>query len=125
MIEFLGLPHSYGTTDCITLVINFYKHLGIHVEIPTYTHSRRWIKETPNSLIHNTLLKYTKKVNLTEIKNYDLIVFSNKDYINHFAVYLDYYKMLHIEEQSVSKIERLDDYWINNIYGVFRPNELV
>ena len=126
--DYLGLNHTYGTVDCIKLIQLFYKQeLGVSFDIPSYSTSRRWMRELSPKAIDECILKYAIKVKLTDVKNYDLIVFksSSDNTIIHFGMYISLYKMLHVEEHNVSKIEPLTDYWLDNIHGIYRHNSLV
>ena len=126
--QYLGLKHEYGSIDCICLIQAFYKQqLGIDIELPLYTKSRKWMYSLTASQIDEWALKYAIKTTLTKAQNYDLIVFkSNKQHIiNHFGMFLLPNRMLHVEENSMSKIEMLSDYWINSIYAIYRHEQLV
>lgn len=126
MIKYLGIPHSYDKMNCLTLILKVYKDdLGIDISLPAYPKSRRWITSFEPSYISDWAQKYSIKVNLTQLKKYDLIVFNSNNRINHFALYLGNYKMLHIKEGSVSKIESMTSEDLDSIYACYRLNALV
>ena len=125
--KYLALKHEYGVIDCILLSKLFYEQeLGLSFPIPEYPKSNKWYYELTPSYIDSWALTYAKKIPLTSLKNYDLISFSNKrnNLITHFAVYINY-SILHLEENSVSKLDRLDSYWIDRIHSIYRHNDLV
>lgn len=128
MIEYIGLSHEYGTIDCIHLIQLFYKEqLGINFDIPSYSFSKRWVTEFTTQDIDLWAFKYGIKTTLTDAQNYDLIAFKseNKNTINHFGMFLAPNRMLHIEENSISRIETLNDYWLSSIYAIYRHEQLV
>lgn len=124
--NYLGLKHQYGSVDCINLIKVFYNNeLGVTFETPNYTLSTKWFKHLTEETIELWLSKYSVKVSLTSVKNYDLIVFKEHSFITHFGMYLDVNRMLHVEQGSVSKIENINTYWNNKTYGIYRHKELV
>lgn len=126
MIDYLGLKHEYGKLDCVTLLQLFYANeLGILLDIPNYSFSRRWVLEFSADNIDAWISKYATKVSLTTAKNYDLMVFRAGNVINHFAMFIQPCKILHVEENTTSKLELLSDYWVNSLHAVYRHNSLV
>jgi cell wall-associated NlpC family hydrolase len=126
--QYIGLNHEYGKTDCISLIQEFYKkQLNIDFNLPQYTKSKKWMYSLTASQIDEWALKYAIKTTLTKAQNYDLIVFKSakQNIINHFGMFLLPTSMLHIEENSTSKIEMLSDYWVNSIYTIYRHEQLV
>ncbi len=79
------------------------------------------------SSIEQWAAKYAKKVSLTEIKNYDLMVFKSKksNLVTHFGLYIEPYRLLHVEEGSTSRLDYLTDYWLSQLCAIYRHNELV
>lgn len=126
IIKYIGLPHKYGKLDCITLIKYFYEQeLGVSFDLPDYTHSKRWMYAFDEQELNSWITKYAVKTSLTTAKNYDLIAFKSKKVINHFGMFLAPTSMLHVEENSVSRIETLNDYWVKSIYAVYRHEQLV
>ena len=125
--NYLGLRHCYGELDCITLIKTFYeRELGVSFELPKYDHSNRWVLGFTQQQLNDWISKSAIKTSLTTAKNYDLIAFKSKqNRINHFAMFLAPTSMLHVEEGSSSKIEMLNDNWINLVYAVYRHEQLV
>ena len=118
--------HNYGKLDCIILIKRFYEtELGISFDLPKYTPSKRWMYSFEQQELDSWISKYAVKTSLTEAKNYDLIAFKSKNIINHFGMFLAPTAMLHVEEGSSSKIETLNDYWIESIHAVYRHVSLV
>lgn len=126
--QYLNIKHEYGVFDCIILVKQFYKQeFNIDIELPIYPASKLWMREYSTHNIDNTVLKYYTKLLLTDTKNCDLIVFRslNSNYITHFGIYLQPFKLLHVEANSISKIENLTEYWIKRFYAAYRHQTLV
>lgn len=128
MLAYLNIPHSYADTNCITLIQRFYSvELGLQFELPSYPSSRSWMKQFSISSIEQWAAKYAKKVSLTDIKNYDLMVFKSEksNLVTHFGLYIEPYRILHVEEGSTSRLDYLTDYWLSQLYAIYRHNELV
>lgn len=128
ILPYIGIPHIYGTSDCICLVQQFYKNeLGVSFDLPPYSHSRLWLKQFSTTSFDERASKYGKKVSLTEVKNYDLISFKSakSNLLTHFGIYLVPHKMLHVEEGRSSCIEPLSNYWLSSIHAIYRHNDLV
>ena len=126
--DFIGLPHSYDTINCITLIKNFYYiKLNLEFSLPEYPHSKHWIKEFTTTSIDNWAAQCAKKVSLTNAKDYDVIAFKSEktNLIIHFGMYLMPSKMLHIEEGGISCVETLSDYWVESIHSIYRHDSLV
>ena len=126
--KYLGLAHTYGRLDCITLVRLFYEQeFGIYINLPTYSHSRRWMTEITVEKLDYWAKQCAEKVSLTDAKNYDLIVFKsfNSNFITHFGLFLMPNRMLHVEEEQTSSITTLSDYWVERIHAVYRLYALV
>lgn len=128
LIQYLGIKHCYGSFDCITLVQQFYKQeLQLPFDIPRYTNSRAWMLEHSIQSFDHLATHYFKKVLLTEAEDYDLISFKSDKHnlLTHFGMYIKPNKMLHVEEQQVSKLEQLSDYWVGQIHAVYRYDKVV
>jgi cell wall-associated NlpC family hydrolase len=128
MEKYLFLQHNYDDINCVTLIQQFYKEeLGLELVIPEYEKSRRWSAFFTTESVDSWAKNNAKKVELTEAKNYDLIIFKsrNSNKLTHFAMYIESNRMLHVEENSTSKIEILSDYWLQQLYGVYRHAALV
>lgn len=126
--KYIGLPHQYGVLDCITLVRAVYEQeLNILLNLPRYTPSRQWMREYPVETVDQWAKQYAEKVSLTEAKNYDLIVFKSEksNLATHFAIFLLPNNILHVEEGRTSVVSPLNDYWRQQIYAVYRHNDLV
>lgn len=125
--KYLFLPHSYTDLNCVSLIQRFYScELKIDLLLPEYEKSRRWSAFFTTNSVDDWASNNAKKVNLQYAKNYDLMIFKSKNNkLTHFAMYVETNRMLHTEEGSFSKIELLSDYWIQQLYGVYRYEALV
>lgn len=128
LLNYLGKKHEYGVFDCIILVQQFYKQeLGVSFDLPPYSHSRQWMKEFTTTVFDERVAKYGTKVPLTAAKNYDLMVFKSakSNLLIHFGIYVMPNQILHVEEDSMSRLENVSDYWMNHLYGMYRHVSLV
>jgi cell wall-associated NlpC family hydrolase len=126
--QYLSIPHIYGKFDCIILVQQFYKnHLNLEFSLPPYPYDIGWIKTYTSKYIDEWALKYSVKVNLTELKNYDVIAFKSRksNLIIHFGIYLTGHKLLHIEDGGTSRVDNLSTYWIDYIHSIYRHEQMV
>jgi cell wall-associated NlpC family hydrolase len=124
--QYIGLPHEYGKTDCITLIKSFYsEQLDIQLELPEYKKSKKWMHTLSAQEVDAWALKYAIKTSLTTAQNYDLIIYKSNNLITHFGMFLQPTCMLHVEEHNISKIETLSDFWVSSIHAVYRHERLV
>ena len=126
--KYLGLKHQYGQVDCIELIRDFYANeLKINFDLPTYPHSRAWMKTFHTDKVDEWASKCSIKVKLTDAKNYDVMVFKSEKYdlAIHFGMYLMPSKLLHIEEGGCSCVQTLSDYSINRLHAIYRHNDMV
>ena len=126
--KYLGLKHEYGIVDCIELIRLFYKNeLGIEFPLPSYPHSRAWLKHFSTDHVDRWASTCALKVKLTDAENYDVIAFKslNSNLVMHFGLFLKPTQILHIEEGGVSRIETLSDYWVKRIYALYRHESMV
>jgi hypothetical protein len=110
------------------LVQQFYKnHLNLEFSLPPYPYDIGWIKTYTSEYIDEWALKYSVKVNLTELKNYDVIAFKSRksNLIIHFGIYLTGHKLLHIEDGGTSRVDNLSTYWIDYIHSIYRHEQMV
>ena len=126
--KYIGLPHSYGTVDCIEIIHQFYKNeLDLKFELPSYPKSTEWMKYFSCKNVDEWAAVYGQKVELTAAKNYDVMVFKSlkTDLVIHFGLYIQHNKILHVEEGRDSCVEALSDYWRERLHAVYRHNEMV
>jgi cell wall-associated NlpC family hydrolase len=126
--DYLGQKHVYGEIDCIELIRSFYsRDLKIDFSLPTYPKSREWMRYFTVDNVDKWASTCSIKVQLTEAKNYDVMVFKSEksNLVIHFGMYLMPSKMFHIEEGGFSCVQTLSDYWISKLHTIYRHNELV
>ena len=133
--KYLGIKHNYYNTNCITLIANIYKNelqnedifkkiwdcLDIKEGHPE--HEEKWWKFFDLKKWNTFLKDHCKKIeNLTDIKEYDVIVFSvsRRRIPTHFGMYIGQNYMIHLEDKNTSKIEMLNDDWRGKIHSVYR-----
>lgn len=132
-LNYLGIKHDYSSINCFTLIKQIYReqlkfndfdNLCYKAGVPNGTpFNRRWQFKISLSEIECHAVKFFKKVNLTDIGEFDLIVFkSDKDRPNHFGIYIKDNKFLHLEEGKFSILSELDDKYRNSIASIWRLN---
>ena len=131
-IKYLGIKHDYLTNNCITLISDIYKNelgsdvfdsLWAHLKIPEGKpiDGRKWMKRVSFDSIINWASTVAKKVNLTELQEYDVILFKSGRLIpTHFGLYISNNRFIHLEELRTSKIDVLNDYWRGQIHSTWR-----
>ena len=118
--QYLNREHEYGKFDCILLPKEFYKkELNKDYTVPNYNKSKKWMLIPKETIIEN-LEKCAVLISLTDAKKYDLLVFSSKNHIIHFGIFLAPVKMLHVEEGQRAKIENISSYWWDHLYAIYR-----
>lgn len=123
--NFLYKTHIYHKNDCITLIRDVYKELGIDFSIPSYSDSKYWMLQFSPEWFDSYIMDIAIQVPFKEAKNYDVLVFKHKNKLIHFGLYLEHNKMLHIEEQQQSCVSTINSYWKTYLHGVYRHNDLV
>ena len=131
--KYLGIKHSYLKTNCITLIeriykeqlnseifSNAYKYLNIDKGIPK--EGTRWkFTITFDNILNWTTLN-AKKIELIDIKEYDVILFkSKKNRPIHFGMYTTENRFIHVEEDSHSILSFLNQTWRDQIHSIYRP----
>jgi proteasome lid subunit RPN8/RPN11 len=106
--NYIGKDFKWGTSDCFTLVRDFYKE-ELNIDIGDYPREDGWEKK-----FGPLFDKYFEKENFKEIKNlkkYDGILFrTRKDGPSvHCAVYLGEGLMLHQPRNTISRIDEYDE----------------
>ena len=126
--KYLGLKHDYKNVNCVSLIQSFYKNeLNIEFKTPDYPKSRRWLKSYDPQFMNNWVSNDWKKVQLTDAKNYDVMIFKSEktNLITHFGMYIMPSRMMHIEEGGFSCVQSLSNYWIENLCMICRHNDMV
>ena len=132
--KYLGKKHDYFHTNCITLIAEIYetelqrddfkkiwKLLDLKEGHPEQ--ESRWYKVFNLQKLLKCTQEYGIKIEkLTDIKEYDVIMFATRQrkIPIHFGMYIGQNMMIHIEEGSYSKIDMLNDNWRGKIHSVYR-----
>lgn len=129
-IQYLNRDHNYQTSNCLTLICEFYeKELGIiwDEERKLFNNfslnSFGEIRKVPVGEVYN--LRNWIKINLTEIQEFDIIVYTRNLRLSHFAMYAGNFKILDLVESQKSVLRHFNDQQRNNIDGVIRHRSLV
>lgn len=131
-LKYLGIKHDYLQNNCITLINDIYKtelnsnafdSLWLYLNMPEGKplDGKGWMKRFSIQDIESGASLVAKKVNLTEIKEYDVILFKSKSLLPvHFGMYVGYNKFIHLEENRYCKIDILNDVWRGMIASIWR-----
>jgi hypothetical protein len=131
-LKYLNRKHDYKDHNCITLINEIYKNeLDSNIfnsfwdcaEIPDgkITDGRAWMRRISIETIENWASTVAKKVNLTELQEYDVIVFKSKRLLPiHFGMYIGNNRFIHLEEGRYSKIDVLNDDWRELVGSIWR-----
>ena len=133
--KYLGIKHDYQGINCITLIEKIYKEeLNSEVFQSLWTHlnllggkpleGRRWKFKVTLEKIEEWVNLNAIKVDLTEIEEYDVMLFkSKKNRPIHFGMYTTNNNFIHVEEETSSRISALDQGWRNQIHFILRRKD--
>lgn len=131
-LKYLGKKHDYLENNCITLINDIYKNelnsnvfdtLWEYLNMPggKPLQGKAWMKHFSITDIETGASLVAKKVDLTDLQEYDVILFkSGKLLPSHFGMYVGYNKFIHLEERRFSKIDILNDEWRGIIASIWR-----
>ena len=132
--KYLGLKHNYTEHNCITLIDSIYKNelnsnvfdrLWEYLELPEGRpkDGRGWMKRFSISSLETWASTVATKVNLTELQEYDVIIFKSGRLIpTHFGLYVGNNRFIHLAEGKFSKIDALDQDYREEIASIWRWN---
>jgi len=133
-LKYLGLKHNYTEHNCITLIDSIYKNelksnvfdgLWEYLELPEGRpkDGRGWMKRFSISSLETWASTVATKVNLTELQEYDVIIFKSGRLIpTHFGLYVENNRFIHLAEGKFSKIDILDQEYREEIASIWRWN---
>lgn len=131
-LKYLGIKHNYLENNCITIINDIYKkELNSYVFDPLWDYlnmpegkpidGKAWMRRFSIQDIEKGASLVAKKVNLTDLQEYDVILFKSGRLVpTHFGMYVGYNKFIHLEEGRLSKIDNLDDNWRVMIASIWR-----
>lgn len=134
-LPLLNLSHSWEGINCFTLVDKVYEDfLNISLsdtwkraEILKYSKeiTAQWYKKYNKEKLDQET-KYWVKIPLTELLEFDILVFtSSKDIPTHFGIYIEQNMFIHVLENTNVSLHLLDDECREKIYGAYRHPKLV
>ncbi len=131
-LKYLNKKHDYLENNCITLINEIYKielnsnafdELWVYLSMPEGKpqDGKAWMKRFSIQDIEYGASLVAKKVDLTDLQEYDVILFKSKRLLPiHFGMYVGYNKFIHLEEGRFSKIDVLNDNWRDMIASIWR-----
>lgn len=132
--KYLDRKHDYSDHNCITLINEIYKNelnsdifdsFWDLVNMPEgkVQDGRAWMRRISLETVENWASTVARKVNLTELQEYDVIVFKSRRSIPiHFGMYVGINRFIHLEEGRYSKIDILNDTWRDLIGSIWRQS---
>tara|TARA_B110000503_G_C7118037_1_gene401216 strand:+ start:279 stop:698 length:420 start_codon:yes stop_codon:yes gene_type:complete len=131
--KYLGIKHSYTQINCVSLLDIIYKeqlHSNAFTKIcgmldikSLYAYKdKQWMHNIKKSEVEACITSIARKIILTDIQEYDVILFRHKKVLTHFGMYIGQNSFIHVEEGRESKIDKLTDKWREEISSIWRLN---
>lgn len=125
---YLGRSFKMGETDCLTLIIDYYKR-ELNIDITNYESDRKdgFFMENPSIFSKKDYLQMAIDQGFSVVdkplKEHDILFMKteNHSFPSHFAVYIGADKILHQPRNCESKLDELSDVE-KNIVLIFRKN---
>lgn len=129
-LPYLNRTHSYRETNCLSLIAEFYeKELGISWEEERQLFNNfnmedlRSVMRIPIERIY--ALKNWSKISLTDMREFDILIYTRKDLLSHFSMYAGNLKILDLRENKKSALKHWNDNTRDNLAGIMRHKQLV
>lgn len=129
IVKYLNILHNYSGTNCLALISQFYEtELGILMEEERLLFNNfkipdlKALREIPVEKVYS--LKNWSKINLTNIKEFDIIMYTRHSKISHFSMYVGDLKILDLRQNSHSVLRHLNDTQRDSIESCFRHKQL-
>uniref|UniRef100_A0A6H1ZJZ9 Putative tail protein n=1 Tax=viral metagenome TaxID=1070528 RepID=A0A6H1ZJZ9_9ZZZZ len=124
-----NLGRDFNGVDCFGLLYLIFREER-NIVLPDYTelkYNKEWYKHQENHIINNindSWIRVSKPY-----KTYDAIIFYNFGRVssfiaNHIGMYIGDNKFIHIMENTTSRVNNLDSYWVSKLYGTIRYKEV-
>ena len=132
-VPYLKIKHEWDNINCYTLIELIYlSHLSIDLKnslgknIGYCEHmNKRWFIANFTKAHLDKELENWDKISLTDLKEFDILVFTNKkNRPFHFGLYIAQNTFIHLEENSYCCFSLLDSYWRDFIYVAARSREI-
>ncbi|AWD90220.1 hypothetical protein [Dickeya phage Sucellus] len=121
---FKGRAYETNVNDCATIARDFYSYNGININVPH--HSNEWWKEGKNIYLDNMEINGFVKVHgKKDIEYGDVLLINYASSVpNHSLIYVGNNKVLHHQMGNISKIDRLDSFWLKFCHSVWRHHKI-
>ena len=127
--NYLNVAHNYQNSNCLGLIARFYE---TELKIPFDEErilfnnfcitSIKDLRRIPIDRVYT--LKNWIKIDLTNLQEFDIIVYTRQQRLAHFSMYVGQYKILDLAENQRSVLKHLNDTNRNNIEGAIRHRQL-
>jgi len=122
-IPYKHLGKSFNGADCYGLLWLIYKNERDITLPDNITYKEFWYKDKEEDhLIHNTN-NYIYKIEVNyPYEIFDALLFYNqsRNFVDHIGIYTESDHFLHTYRNNISKIHKLNEYWISRIWKVYR-----
>ncbi len=129
-LPYLNRTHSYTGDNCLSIIAEIYEK---ELNIP-FTEERQLfnnfcfqdlkeIRRIPLEKVYS--LENWIKIQLTQLQEFDIIVYTRNLKISHFNMYAGSYKFLDLIENQKSVLRHFNDIRTENIDGIIRHKQLV
>lgn len=119
-LDIVGLQFVLGFHDCYEIPRIHYRQ-NFKIYMGDYDRDESFIHEDQNVIIQNYEKEGFTKVDFSDIKKNDVIIFRTEKILpQHFGIFMGDSRFLHHPRNALSIVEILSDRWISRIVGVFR-----
>jgi hypothetical protein len=130
-LKYLPLKHSYEGINCISLLEFIYRSENHDLTLfgkiwkdfgleNGKVRNAKWTVDP--ALLECWLCQNALKIELTELKEFDLLIFKNlrTGKISHFGMYIGDNRFIHLPESGYVQIEDYNQKWREVTYGAYR-----
>lgn len=130
-LKYLNIAHQYDSDhNCVGLLAAIYErelNIDLSPEKNIFNNFKVLNLAEVRSIPISDLSKLNNwiKISLTNIQEFDIIIYTRNNKLSHFAMYVGDNKIIDVVERGRSSIKHLNDFTRKNIYSVIRHKQLV
>lgn len=119
-LPLLGRQYEHGTTDCASILLDYYK-TKLNIDLGTYYRENYWWLEGKNYYVENMEKAGFEKVTDGTLKEHDVILMKISSSVdNHSAIYIGNNKILHHPQGRISCEDVYGGWWQKISSAVYR-----
>jgi hypothetical protein len=130
IVKYLSRLHNYeDNINCVTILADFYENelkIDLTEEKSIFNNfqvsSIKDLRKIPVEVLLS--LKNWTKIDLTNLREYDIIIYSKNNKFSHFAMYVGDNKILNLSENERSALRHFNDKYRQNIQSCIRHRSL-